>query len=176
MMGDRIHLRPYRTVTTPQVRFCRLAWYKFVKNSPTLYNLSAALLLMLSSGIGMVVGGFVLGGCFWRSADMTPRTFLGILIGGYTVTFGFDLLGRFIHAGINHSAKFGTPAISAEHLFQRFIAPLECDSLLGDLAERYILIRKGCGKQRADSWYWTQLIRSAGPIVCNWLKRVALKP
>jgi len=69
----------------------------------------------------------------------------------------------------------GTPK-KAEFLFYLFMAPQNCDALVGDLAERYKLIYKKFGRRRADFWYWTQTAMSLGPIVWAWAKKVILKP
>ncbi len=51
-----------------------------------------------------------------------------------------------------------------------------CDALVGDLEERYWLIPGKFGARRANLWYWTQAIRSVGPIAWAWAKKLALKP
>ena len=68
------------------------------------------------------------------------------------------------------------PPINAEFLFYLFMTPHDCDALVGDLEERFKLIRKKFGKRRADFWYWTQAIRSVGPIVWAWMKKSFAKP
>lgn len=70
----------------------------------------------------------------------------------------------------------GRPPLNAEFLFYLFLDAQNCDAIVGDLEERYNLIRKKFGQRRADFWYWTQAVRSAGPIIWVWTKRVALKP
>src|SRR5258707_941252 len=62
--------------------------------------------------------------------------------------------------------------VSADFL----LAPQNVSALLGDLQERHKVIHKKFGKRRADLWYWTQAIRSVGPIVWAWAKKAALKP
>jgi hypothetical protein len=57
------------------------------------------------------------------------------------------------------------PPLNAEFLFYLFMTSQNCDALVGDLEERYKLIRKKFGKRRADFWYWTMAVRSLGPIV-----------
>jgi hypothetical protein len=64
------------------------------------------------------------------------------------------------------------PPLNAEFLFYIFLDPKNCDALVGDLEERYGLIRKKFGASRANFWYWTQTIRSVGPIASAWLKNV----
>jgi hypothetical protein len=68
------------------------------------------------------------------------------------------------------------PPIDAEFLFHLFMSPENCDSLVGDLEERYRLICKKFGRRRADFWYWSQTVRSLGPIVWAWGTKVLLKP
>jgi hypothetical protein len=63
-----------------------------------------------------------------------------------------------------------------EFLFYLFLPAQVCDALVGDLDERYRLIRTKFGKRKAYLWYWTQTIRSVGPIVWAWGKKIMLKP
>ena len=65
---------------------------------------------------------------------------------------------------------------NAEFLFYLFLDAERCDALAGDLEERHKLIRRKFGVRRANFWYWTQAIRSVGPIACAWIKKAALKP
>jgi hypothetical protein len=60
---------------------------------------------------------------------------------------------------------------NAEFLFYLFLDPQNCDALVGDLEERYRLIREKFGRRRANFWYWTQALQSVGPIVWAWGKR-----
>lgn len=64
------------------------------------------------------------------------------------------------------------PPLNAEFLFYLFLDAQNCDALVGDLEERYRLIYKKFGQRRANFWYWTQAIRSVGPIVWAWMKKV----
>ena len=68
--------------------------------------------------------------------------------------------------GRNNTAKrtIGSP-LNANFLFYLFLDAENCDALVGDLQERHTLIHKKFGQRRADFWYWTQAIRSVGPIV-----------
>jgi hypothetical protein len=61
----------------------------------------------------------------------------------------------------------------AEYLFYLFLDAKTCDSLVGDLEERYKLILKKFGVRRADFWYWSQALRSFVPIVWVWVKKAA---
>jgi hypothetical protein len=56
------------------------------------------------------------------------------------------------------------PPTNAEFLFYIFLSPENCDALVGDLQERYRIIRKKFGARRANFWYWVQVITSVGPI------------
>ena len=67
------------------------------------------------------------------------------------------------------------PPSKAEFLFYLFMTPQNCDAIVGDLEERYRLIRKKFGKRRADFWYWTQAMRSLGPVAWAWTKKVLIK-
>jgi hypothetical protein len=68
------------------------------------------------------------------------------------------------------------PPINAEFLFYFFLDEQNCDALVGDLEERFKLMHKKFGKGKADFWYWTQAIRSVGPVMLAWMKKVSLKP
>ena len=90
---------------------------------------------------------------------------------------------RFIHHPFKEPppehivANFGHAApINAEFLFYLFLDAKNCDAIVGDLVERCKLIHKKFGARRASFWYRTQAIRSVGPIVWAWGKKIALKP
>jgi hypothetical protein len=55
--------------------------------------------------------------------------------------------------------------LNATFLLYLFYDAKNCDALVGDLEERYKLIRKKFGARRANFWYWVQVITSVGPIV-----------
>jgi hypothetical protein len=67
-------------------------------------------------------------------------------------------------------------SFNAEFLFCLFLDKNTCESLVGDLEERHKLIRKKCGRPRANLSYWTQAFRSLGPIAWQWARRVGMKP
>jgi hypothetical protein len=73
-------------------------------------------------------------------------------------------------------SRLDHPPLNAEFLFYLFMKPKDCDAIVGDLEERYRSIRKKFGVRRANFWYWSQTIRSVGPIVWQWLTKLALKP
>ncbi len=77
---------------------------------------------------------------------------------------------------ISSDTSAARPPCNAEFVFYLFLDAKNCDALVGDLEERYRLIHTKFGKRKADFWYWTQALRSVGPIVWAWAKRVALKP
>ncbi len=83
-----------------------------------------------------------------------------------------ELCNRLVHG----SAYSSTPPTSAEFLFYIFLDAKNCDAIIGDLEERYKLIVKKFGARKAAFWYWTQAIRSVGPIILAWGKKVTLKP
>lgn len=56
------------------------------------------------------------------------------------------------------------PPINAVFLFFVLLDSQNCDALVGDLEERHRLILKKFGRGRASFWYWTQAVRSLGPI------------
>ena len=62
------------------------------------------------------------------------------------------------------------------HLFRKINRYLALDSSgrtpTGDLEERYRIIRRKFGTRRAAFWYWTQAIRSVGPIAWLAIKKL----
>jgi hypothetical protein len=54
--------------------------------------------------------------------------------------------------------------INAKLSFSVFLEKQSLDALVGDLEERYRVIRRTFGKRLANLWYWTQAFRSVGPI------------
>ena len=86
---------------------------------------------------------------------------------------GMGIILPMIRRGGGHT---GRPPTTAEFLFYLFLDAANCDAIVGDLEERYPLIRSKFGKRRANFWYWTQAIRSVGPVAWAWAKRLLLKP
>jgi hypothetical protein len=84
----------------------------------------------------------------------------------------------FLAIGAIHRQVLGKSFLprSAEFLFYLFLDAKNCDAIVGDLEERYKLIYKKFGKGKADFWYWSQAIRSVGPIVWVWAKKLVMKP
>ena len=74
------------------------------------------------------------------------------------------------------SPEPGKPPLNAEFLLCLFLDKQNCDAIIGDLEERYKLIQKKFGTLRANFWYWTQAVRSIGPIAWAWAKKLATKP
>jgi hypothetical protein len=68
------------------------------------------------------------------------------------------------------------PPLKASFLFYLLMTPQNCDALVGDLEERYSLIRKKFGRSRATFWYWFQTFISLRPIVCEAVKKTLMKP
>ena len=90
------------------------------------------------------------------------------------IFFGPGASFRLEHDGWTRLGR--TPPSNAAFLFYLFLDTQNCDAIVGDLEERYKLICKEFGARKANFWYWTQAIRSVGPIVWAWGKRAALKP
>ena len=68
------------------------------------------------------------------------------------------------------------PPLDAEFLFYLFLDVRTTDALVGDLEYRYSQIRPNFGKRRADWWFWTQTLKSIGPVVLAWSRNVIRKP
>jgi hypothetical protein len=69
-----------------------------------------------------------------------------------------------VHWGRRSSSKQVAPPLNGAFLLYLFYDSKKCNTLVGDLEERYRFIRKKFGARRANFWYWTQVIRSVGPI------------
>jgi hypothetical protein len=89
-----------------------------------------------------------------------------------------DGYARFIHHPfktplvISALETFGNmPSLNAEFLLYLFLDSKNCDAVVGDLQERYSLVCEKYGRRRANFWYWTQAIRSVGPIVLAWVMK-----
>lgn len=94
------------------------------------------------------------------------------LEGWFFTGSGFN--AKSLETAIRFSQK--VPPVKAEYLFYFFLEAKTCDALVGDLEERYKLILKKFGKFKADLWYWSQAIRSTGPIAWAWFKKGVMKP
>ena len=89
---------------------------------------------------------------------------LGMAIGGVCIGW----LGR------PSKRRFSSrPPIDAKYLFHIFLNRQNCDALVGDLEERYRLIRKQFGQRRADLWYWIQTMRSVEPIMWRAIRKLS---
>ncbi len=63
------------------------------------------------------------------------------------------------------------PTFNAERLFRFFLDKNNYDAIVGDLEECYACVHRKCGKRPADLWYWSQAIRSVGPIIWATVKK-----
>jgi hypothetical protein len=114
-------------------------------------------------------------------AALTPFVFhpsLDRRHAGYHYAFDF-LAGAVVVRTISRhhpKSRKNTPPSNAEFLFCLFLESQNCDALVGDLEERFRLIHAKFGIRRASLWYWTQAVRSAGPIVWASVKKLALRP
>jgi hypothetical protein len=64
----------------------------------------------------------------------------------------------------------------AQVLLSRLMPTEQIVALLIAERDKLNLILKKFGACKANFWYWTQAIRSVGPIVWAWMKKAALKP
>ena len=67
------------------------------------------------------------------------------------------------------------PPRNAKFLFSLFLDAKTCDALVGDLEERFKIVLKEFSPGKAKFWYWTMALRSVGPIVWDWGKKVVAK-
>lgn len=101
------------------------------------------------------------------------RTSLSVVMGLFAVGL---VRSWFPRTSAKIPRRYRNPPPNAEFLFYLFLDAKNCDALVGDLEERYQLIHTKFGKHRANFWYWTQALRSVGPIVWAWVQKIALKP
>jgi hypothetical protein len=128
---------------------------------------NAAIPVPLSAEIAKVVFGH------GSKHFATGFTVLECILSGVGIWYLVPIFQRIIS---RFGESSGSPPTNAEFLFHLFLTPANCDALVGDLEERYRTIRRKFGKHRADFWYWTQTIRSVGPIVWAWAKKILRKP
>lgn len=107
--------------------------------------------------------------------DRDDRTLIGWVLSALAAFIVGDLM--FFRRNTRRKlVRSDRPSRNAEYLFYLFLDPKDCDALVGDLDERYKLIFEKFGKGKADFWYWSQAIRSTGPIVWAWFKKLVMKP
>ena|ERR1700720_4085814 len=56
---------------------------------------------------------------------------------------------------------------------RKFLRVQKRAAFFGDLQERYQRIQEKSGTDAANSWYWSEVLRSLGPLVWNALMQVA---
>lgn len=107
---------------------------------------------------------------------MTSHGYINWQFRFFVLINGLPLLGAVVLSlarqakRLNHAGR--AAPINAEFLFYLFLDAQNCDAIVGDLEERYRIIGRKFGKRRADFWYWTQAIRSVGPIAWAALQRL----
>src|SRR5438128_783925 len=71
--------------------------------------------------------------------------------------------------------RHSAPPESATFLLYLFLSKKNRKAIPGDLAEEYrqIVLPK-FGPRKANLWYWGQVVRSIGPVVRAWLRKVAI--
>jgi hypothetical protein len=112
-----------------------------------------------------------------RSGDTLASLAGSFLAGGCIATFLGGLhVGKELRNRPKSQALNLRPPPDAEFLFYLFLDAQNCDALVGDLEERFMLIGEKFGQRRANFWYWTQALRSVGPIAWAWVKKVSVKP
>jgi hypothetical protein len=140
-------------------------------------------MLAIASGISGALGSFL--------GVSTAKIISGTLIASehlattiIILVVAFSTVGQFVFVPIlqrkvlqlSQSGSSATPPINAEFLLYLFMSPENCDAFVGDLEERYRLIKCKFGARRANIWYRTQAIRSVWPIAWAWAKKATLKP
>jgi hypothetical protein len=122
----------------------------------------------------VTVGLAALCGYLIRGYSETIQSVVATLASGAMTGIFMLVMLRYVDYFLGLDGR--TPPSNAEFLFYLFLDAKNCDALVGDLEERYRTIGKKFGKRRADFWYWTQAIRSVGPIVWAWGKKLVMKP
>jgi len=91
---------------------------------------------------------------------------------------GFDpsTCNSIVEPHLEYNADVTPPITAQVFMFALFLSQRNCDALEGDLEERYRIVKKKFGKRHANFWYWTQTVRSVGPLAWTWVKRTVVKP
>jgi hypothetical protein len=101
---------------------------------------------------------------------------LALTFGALYAVWKFIMRWQSRHRLPSSYVKNVAPPLNAEFLFYLVLDAQNCNALVGDLEERYRIIYKKFGPRKANFWYWTQAIRSVGPIASAWMKKAARKP
>jgi hypothetical protein len=72
--------------------------------------------------------------------------------------------------------RHSRPPVDAKYFLQFLMTHDNCEAILGDLQEQYEAIYSKGGLIQANLWYWTQVIRSVGPIALAWGKKAMMRP
>jgi hypothetical protein len=108
---------------------------------------------------------------FWDEPSVWSKIVAVLALGTTLTRFHLGSVA-YLRSAFSIQAGNSAPPVNAQFLFYLFLDAKNCDALVGDLEERYKLIFKKFGASRANFWYWTQAIRSVGPIVWKWTKAV----
>lgn len=133
-------------------------------------------LLVTVTGVTSVIDFFVAERLGAFEPYLSSATAVLILL---TVTFTFGIAVEFLLLYIGSliiQSGFLRKPTNARFLLNLFLDQQNSYAIVGDLDERYRLIRKEFGTRKANFWYWTQAIRSVGPIALAWAKKVVLRP
>jgi len=100
---------------------------------------------------------------------------------GFTVLFSRDAAlpvklpswTRQIGLAAKRDSRERRKLLNAEFLLYLLLGQREADWIAGDLQERLPKMRRKFGLRRARLWYWSQVIRSIGPLGLKALKRLS---
>lgn len=131
-----------------------------------------------------IVVSLALAFCGYNTAKTPHHAILWDVAGHILVMLGFclfSLIALVVHYGETRGASVyihlgssgNRPPLNAEFLLYLFMGRQSCDALVGDLEERYKVIRKKFGQRRANVWYWTQVFISLRPIILAWVKKMS---
>src|SRR5262249_42792715 len=76
--------------------------------------------------------------------------------------------GRSIEVPLVHE-----PPFDATRLLSWFVSSLNCESIVGDLEERYPIVFKQKGHRSAQLWFWRQVVQSLFPLVIAAIRRAS---
>lgn len=82
------------------------------------------------------------------------------------------MLHRMLHAKARSTGEPARPPFNAEYLLYLLLRKEEREALIGDLIEEYGTITRRFNKQRADIWFYKQVLGSLLPLLRRQILRI----
>jgi hypothetical protein len=86
-------------------------------------------------------------------------------IAAVVVTAAQSGMSRLVRHHLVHSVSRSRLPFDAKFLLHFFLNAHDCDAFMGDLEERYGVIRAERGRAWAVFWFWREVLTSLGPLV-----------